>query len=123
MQIRKGGLQQLNSPREVAARDCEATLPADRSSSVGKEVVFARNARQAMDQLFRSLPVPDLKGDHYAGHKYVAKHEGMIQILCFLDSFFTRCHRLLGVSQHPQVTRQDGPYPVQMSKTRHVEFR
>ena len=66
MQSGKGGLQQLNSSRQVAARDREATLPADRSSSVGKEVVFGRNARQAMDQLFRSLPVPDLKGDHYS---------------------------------------------------------
>src|SRR5580692_5821366 len=29
----------------------------------------------------------------------------------------------MGVSQHPQVTRQDGPYPVQMPKARQVEFR
>ena len=107
MQSRKGGLQQLNSPRQVAARDCEAALPANRSPSVGKEVVFGRNGRQAMDQLFRSLPVPGLKGDDHTGHEYVAKSEGMIQILGLLDGFFGHCHRLIGVSQHPQVMRQD----------------
>src|ERR1700733_12841898 len=76
-----------------------------------------------MDQLFSSLPVPGLMGDNYTGHEQVAKSDGMIQILCFVECFFSRCRGLLGVSHHPQVTRQSGSYPVQMPKTRQVEFR
>src|SRR5580704_15593607 len=76
-----------------------------------------------MDQIFGSLPVPGLMGDNYTGHEYVAKSDGMIQILCFVECFFSRCRGLLGVSHHPQVTRQSGSNPVQMPKTREVEFR
>jgi hypothetical protein len=101
MQSGEGGLQQPNSPRQVAVRDCKAALPANRSPSVGKEVVFARNARQAMDQLFRSLPVPPLKGNDCTAIEDVAECEGLIEISRLLNGFRGHHHGLLRGSQHP----------------------